>query len=160
MRRDDRNLLIEAQDAGYSIVTHPAALADVTSLPVLGLFAASGMQSGTEWWAEQDSQSPSQPALHTMAIRALELLSADDVGLFVMIEGGQIDWAGHNNESQRLLYEMLRFDRTVGDVLDLEGIALAEHDVVLPGVDTRISKLLSNALKWLPKLTPPITSKD
>lgn len=118
LRQDDRNLLIEAQDAGYSIVTHPAALADLESLPALGLFAASGMQSGTEWWAEQDSQSPSQPALHTMAIRALELLSADDVGLFVMIEGGQIDWAGHNNESQRLLHEMIRFDLAVGAVLD------------------------------------------
>lgn len=118
VRRDDRNLLIEAQDAGYNIITHPAALDDVESLPVLGLFAASGMQSGTEWWAEQDSQSPSQPALHTMATRALELLSADDAGLFVMIEGGQIDWAGHNNEAQRLLHELLRFDLAVGAVLD------------------------------------------
>lgn len=134
-RRDDRNLLDEAQQAGYKVITHAAALDDLSQLPALGLFAPNGMQSGTEWWAEQNSQSPSEPSLRTMSVRALELLEATGQGMFLMIEGGQIDWAGHNNQAQRLLYEMLRFDETVGAVLawaenrdDTVVILTADHE--------------------------------
>ena len=35
-----------------------------------------------------------------------------------MIEGGQIDWAGHNNDTGTMLHEMIRFDRTVQTVLE------------------------------------------
>ena len=35
-----------------------------------------------------------------------------------MIEGSQIDWAGHGNEGQLLIEEVLDFDRAVGEVLD------------------------------------------
>lgn len=118
VRKDPRNLLDEAAEAGYSVLTHPAALDDAETLPVLGLFAPNGMQSGTQWWAERESESPAQPALKTMTSKALQLLDAAGDGFFLMVEGGQIDWAGHNNEAQRLLYEMIRFDEAVGEVLD------------------------------------------
>lgn len=116
VRKDERNLLDEARDAGYSIVSHPAALDDISTLPVLGLFAPNGMQNGKEWWTEQDSDSPSEPSLATMSTRAVELLSAEDQGFFLMIEGGQIDWASHLNQPQRLLYEMIRFDDAIGAI--------------------------------------------
>lgn len=118
VRKDDRNLLEEAASAGYRIITHPAALEDLNTLPALGLFAPNGMQTGTEWWVDKHSESPAQPSLEQMTLRALSLLEAKASGLFLMVEGGQIDWAGHNNQAQRLLYEMLRFDATVGAVLD------------------------------------------
>lgn len=118
VREDTRNLLDEARDDGYNIVTHPAALDDVDALPVLGLFASNGMQNGKEWWAEQDSESPSEPSLETMSMRAIDLLQESDDGFFLMIEGGQIDWAGHRNEPQRLLYELIRFDDAIGAVVE------------------------------------------
>src|SRR5690606_7742945 len=31
----------------------------------------------------------------------------------LMVEGGQIDWAGHNNDAGGLLHELLRFDETL-----------------------------------------------
>jgi alkaline phosphatase len=39
-------------------------------------------------------------------------------GFFMMIEGGQIDWGGHANDSDYLVSEMLEFDKVIGRVLD------------------------------------------
>ena len=38
-------------------------------------------------------------------------------GFILMIEGSQIDWAGHSNEGDYLIQEMLDFDSCVGEVL-------------------------------------------
>ncbi len=39
-------------------------------------------------------------------------------GFFVMIEGSQIDWGGHENNSRYIISEMLDFDKAVGKALD------------------------------------------
>lgn len=39
-------------------------------------------------------------------------------GFFLMIEGSQIDWGGHANDSEYIITEMLDFDKAVGKVLD------------------------------------------
>ncbi|HIB86549.1 TPA: hypothetical protein EYO57_04950, partial [Candidatus Poribacteria bacterium] len=39
-------------------------------------------------------------------------------GFFLMIEGSQIDWGGHANDSQYIIDEMIDFDNAVGQVLD------------------------------------------
>lgn len=39
-------------------------------------------------------------------------------GFFLMIEGSQIDWGGHANDSEYIISEMLEFNRVVGEVLD------------------------------------------
>jgi alkaline phosphatase len=42
----------------------------------------------------------------------------NDKGFFLMIEGSQIDWGGHENNSAYIVSEMLDFDKTVAKVLD------------------------------------------
>ena len=59
-----------------------------------------------------------EPSLAEMTGRALEILSRDEDGFFVMIEGSQIDWAGHENDHDWLMDEMADFDETVGVVMD------------------------------------------
>ncbi|HFA47689.1 MAG TPA: alkaline phosphatase [Bacteroidetes bacterium] len=50
---------------------------------------------------------------------ALEYLDKkNDKGFFVMIEGSQIDWMCHANQSPPLLAELKDFDRTIKKVLD------------------------------------------
>ena len=49
---------------------------------------------------------------------ALEVLSKNENGFFLMIEGSQIDWGGHDNDSDYLISELLDFDKTIGLVLD------------------------------------------
>lgn len=43
---------------------------------------------------------------------------AGDKGFFLVIEGSQIDWGGHANDSEYIISEMIEFDRAVGRALD------------------------------------------
>jgi len=45
---------------------------------------------------------------------ALESLNNNPNGFFLMVEGSQIDWAGHANDSTFLTAEMFDFDKAVG----------------------------------------------
>jgi alkaline phosphatase len=49
---------------------------------------------------------------------ALTCLGAGPKGFFLMVEGSQIDWGGHDNDAEYILAEMADFDRTIGEALD------------------------------------------
>lgn len=49
---------------------------------------------------------------------ALQYLSQDKDGFFLMVEGSQIDWGGHNNDAEYLIGEVLDFDKAVAAALD------------------------------------------
>ena len=51
-------------------------------------------------------------------ILAIEHLSQDQEGFFLMVEGSQIDWAGHGNNSEYLVTEMLDFEKSIAVALD------------------------------------------
>jgi len=66
----------------------------------------------------QVSLTPTVPGLDEMTRAALNVLDDDPNGFFVMIEGGAIDWASHQNQAGRLIEEMLDFNRAVRAVVD------------------------------------------
>jgi alkaline phosphatase len=111
-REDNRNLLLEARTR-YKLVFDRQMLAQVRRGPVLGLFADSEMQDALTEHAQGDGDDRTQPTMVEMAAKALELLAQNPRGFFLMIEGGQIDWAGHNNDVGNLLHELLQFDEVV-----------------------------------------------
>ncbi len=41
-----------------------------------------------------------------------------DKGFFLMLEGSQIDWGGHANNSDYIVTEMIEFDRAIGKILE------------------------------------------
>ena len=49
---------------------------------------------------------------------ALDHLSQDPKGFFLMVEGSQIDWGGHANDANYIIEEMKDFDKTIGEALD------------------------------------------
>lgn len=49
------------------------------------------------------------PTLAEMTRAALNVLDEDPDGLFLMVEGGAIDWAAHSNQSGRMIEETLAF---------------------------------------------------
>jgi len=49
---------------------------------------------------------------------ALKKLSKNDVGFFLMVEGSQIDWAGHNNDIDYLISEVIDFDEAIGKAFE------------------------------------------
>ncbi len=66
---------------------------------------------------------------------ALDFLSLQGESFFLMVEGSQIDWAGHDGNADYLIAEVLDFDKTVGVVMDFASkdentlvIVLADHE--------------------------------
>ncbi len=49
---------------------------------------------------------------------ALDFLSNDEDGFFLMVEGSQIDWGGHANDGEYVINEVLDFDKVIGLALD------------------------------------------
>ena len=58
------------------------------------------------------------PTLEEMTKAALNILDDDPDGLFLMVEGGAVDWASHGNESGRMIEEHIDYDNAVQAVVD------------------------------------------
>ncbi|MBN1515659.1 alkaline phosphatase [Candidatus Sumerlaeota bacterium] len=59
----------------------------------------------------------SVPVLSEMTLGALNTLSRDEDGFFLMVEGGAVDWTGHANQTGRLIEEELDFCDAVAAVV-------------------------------------------
>ena len=66
---------------------------------------------------------------------AIKYLSASEHGFFLMVEGSQIDWAGHDNDADYLIAEILDFNKAIKVALDFaekDGntlvVVLADHE--------------------------------
>ncbi|MGD9151178.1 MAG: alkaline phosphatase [Desulfobacterales bacterium] len=60
----------------------------------------------------------SVPTLEEMTKAALNVLDDDPDGLFLMVEGGAVDWASHANQSGRMIEEQIDFNNAVQAVMD------------------------------------------
>jgi len=60
----------------------------------------------------------SVPSLEEMALAAINILDEDEDGFFLMVEGGAIDWASHNNQPGRLVEEILEFNKAIESVIN------------------------------------------
>lgn len=108
-RTDSRDLVSDAQDAGHVFVCDAAGLAGIdveTVERVLGLFG------------DEEMLQPLSPTLADMTEVAIEILSRDPDGFFLMIEGGQIDWESHDNVATATIDLTLGFDQAVSVALE------------------------------------------
>lgn len=123
-RSDGRNLLTDLKKRNYRIVTSADSLVQVQK----GKLAA---------FVAEDHPAPYHQGRGTMlrdaTSTALHLLSHNRNGFFLMIEGSQIDWGGHDNNTQYVVEEMLDFDRAVGQVLEFA--AADRHTLVIITAD-------------------------
>ncbi len=69
------------------------------------------------------------------AITYLDQRDKEDKGFFLMVEGSQIDWGGHSNDSDYIISEMIDFDNAVGEALNFAArdgetlvIVTADHE--------------------------------
>lgn len=96
--REDRNLVNEFQQAGFHYIDNYEGLSNLPkNKPVLGLFADKGLP-----WALDDTNKHRLSSMTKAGIHHLVDLQASDnaadKGFFMLIEGSQIDWAGHGND--------------------------------------------------------------
>ena len=74
-------------------------------------------------------------SLKEMTVKAIQILSNDKDGFFLMVEASQIDWGGHDNDKDYIISEVIDFDEAVGVGLDFAEkngetliIATADHE--------------------------------
>lgn len=103
-REDGRNLINEAVAVGYTYICNRndfMAIDPVSVYKILGLFADEGMVR------------PYSPSLSEMTQKAIEILSKNTNGFFLMVEGGQIDWASHVNDASNSILDTIGLDEAV-----------------------------------------------
>lgn len=113
LRSDDRNLVEEASARGYAVVSDRDSLRDGARAgkKLLGLFAASTLPYVLDRRSEGLNGVPS---LAELTVAALEVLRENERGFFLMVEGGQIDYAAHDNDAGAMIQEILDFDEALG----------------------------------------------
>jgi hypothetical protein len=88
---------------------------------LLGLFALSNMnvamdkidgRRGTSRVVE-DYGFPDQPMLDEMTGKALDVLSQNPDGFFLMVEGASIDKQAHNMDTKRWILDTIKFDHAI-----------------------------------------------
>lgn len=108
-REDEQNLLKQLEEKGYNIATGIEEVEAVADGKLAGFIAEGHPVKMSEGRGD---------VLTRATKAAINLLDHSEIGFFLMVEGSQIDWGGHANESDYIISEMLDFDNTIGAVLD------------------------------------------
>lgn len=120
-RKDDIDYVARFRDAGYAVATTKTELdavnAKTDTRQLLGLFAPGNMDGaldrkflkggGVRKW-------PDQPDLTEQVQAALDILSRNDAGFFLMVESGMIDKYAHLLDMERAVYDTIMLDNAVG----------------------------------------------
>lgn len=107
-RKDGKDLLAEMKAKGYEVITDQLPITPGENNELI-LLAENGMPKMSEGRGD---------FLPNATKLALEKLSKNEKGFFLMVEGSQIDWGGHDNDADYLIAELLDFDKTLGVALD------------------------------------------
>lgn len=65
-----------------------------------------------------DRNQDEQPSIEEMTRKAIEKLSKDPNGFFLMVEGSKVDWAAHANDPVGMTTDFLAFDRACAAALE------------------------------------------
>jgi len=148
-RADGRNLVAELQAKGwrYAADTQQLQALAATGQPALGLFA----QNHFTYEAARDAAK--QPALADMTAKAIDILSRNPNGFFLMVEGGLIDHALHATLAKRALQETVGYNTALKVAIDKMNaidpglkntliVATADHDhtLLINGYSPRTGK--------------------
>jgi len=114
-RKDGRNLLNDFIRSGYEFVYNREGLLKIDpqkTKKLLGLFSYGALNF------EIDRDKKIEPSIEEMTDLAIKILDKDPDGFFLMVEGGQIDWANHSHDVAGSVYDTIAFDKAVKVALD------------------------------------------
>ncbi len=125
MRKDSVNLVEKLKENGYRYEEDMSAVKRVKK----GKLAALVADVHTGRLSERGDMLP------VATKTAINILSKNDKGFFLMVEGSQIDWGGHANSTIYIVEEMLDFDKAIGKALEFAAkdgetlvIVTADHE--------------------------------
>lgn len=109
--KENGNITEQFKNDGYGVVTNRQQLENAKEDQLLGLFADKNMPLEID--ADDD-----QPELADMQNAALDRLSKNDKGFFLMVEGASIDKQGHSNDVTGVMSEMEAFEKAFANAID------------------------------------------
>ena len=115
-RKDKRNLIEGLKKSGWKYLESKQQMRGLkTKLGdrILGLFS----EDHLAYDLEREEKQADQPSLQEMVDFAVDHLSKNPKGFFLMVEGGRIDHAAHDNNPKNIFGEMHAFDNAIGSVL-------------------------------------------
>ncbi|MCL1991302.1 MAG: alkaline phosphatase [Defluviitaleaceae bacterium] len=116
-RTDDQDLIEAFYDIGYTInlnLDDFLATNFSESDRFLGLFASNALSSAIT----QTNQGQTTPTLAQLTQAGIDVLSNDEEGFFLMVEGGLIDTVSHVNDTASVLHQILAFDEAIQVAID------------------------------------------
>ncbi|MCJ7691615.1 MAG: alkaline phosphatase [Clostridiaceae bacterium] len=113
-RKDGIDLRKKLKGMGYEYVTNKNELISTKSSKIWGMFAPQAMSADID----RERLTPEEPTLEEMTNKAINVLSKDKDGFFLMVEGSQIDWAGHANDPTKIVSEIIAYDKAVKAAID------------------------------------------
>jgi len=134
-RPDGRNLVNEMKAKGYTFVSDKTTFDAATTTSgskIFGLFDQAFSQGHMSY--ELDRNAALEPSLAEMTSKAIDVLSKNSNGYFLMVEGGRIDHALHGTNAKRALVDTIAFDDAIKAALakvDLTNtlvVVTADHD--------------------------------
>jgi alkaline phosphatase len=108
-REDSLNLIDSLRARDYSIISDLNELKYSNSKKIAALIYNEHPPKFSEGRANM---------LEMASKKAIEVLSQNEKGFFLMIESSQIDWGGHDKDSKYVVEETVDFDNVVGQILD------------------------------------------
>ncbi|CAM3332968.1 alkaline phosphatase [Aquirufa ecclesiirivi] len=108
-RKDGQNLLDSLKSKKYQVVESLAEMNAMKQGKFIYLYAPGDPIKMSEGRGD---------ILLDATNKSMELLSKNKKGFFVMIEGGQIDWGGHANDTNYAVSEMVDFNKSIDAALN------------------------------------------
>ncbi|MCF3942846.1 alkaline phosphatase [Oceanobacillus alkalisoli] len=112
------DLIEQAEEQGYEFVETRSELLANKDLALqkgeklLGLFADDALAPELHR-AETD-----EPSLAEMTDAAIDILEENNKGFFLVVEGSQIDWAGHANDAGYAMTDVAAFEEAVKEAME------------------------------------------
>lgn len=106
-RADKEDLISEIKGLSYDYVTTADQLKNSKADKIWGMFADKSLAY------DIDRNPAVEPSLAEMTDKALSVLSKDEDGFFLMVEGSEVDWAAHANDPVGIASEVKAFDKAV-----------------------------------------------
>jgi alkaline phosphatase len=136
-RPDARDLTAELAAKGYTVAANKTQMAAATVAPFIGLYsttshmayeldrvqAVAAVAAGTPGAITglnetvNQTEAAAQPSLSEMTVKAIQLLSSNAKGYFLMVEGGRIDHALHGTNAKRVMEDTIAFDDAINAAL-------------------------------------------
>ncbi|CAN0099097.1 unnamed protein product, partial [Discosporangium mesarthrocarpum] len=111
-RVDGRNLISEAKAAGVSVATNTAEFNAIdlgTSTKILGLFESSYLKYEHDRQVEMEDG----PSIVEMTKAAIDFLSKNEDGFYLMVEAGRVDHANHAGNLHRTFVDSFAYQQAV-----------------------------------------------